>query len=353
MINVEDLLKPVSDDKPCGEDFTYHPSFQNLETIARGKPETQFSPAEEPDWKEVRDSSIEVLGQSKHLSAAIILTVSLLELGGLDGLRDGVAVVRGLTEKYWPDVYPKLDPDDNNDPTERLNILNNLSSSGEPLRFLSHLRKLVLCASPSLGRITVQQIIVAKEKAGKPEPEGEEKKEGAGPDIKQIEAAFRDIGPESAAATLALLNDTIEQVQGLENFVDTTLGVGQGANFEALNKLLAEMKNVVAPFAVGDAPAADTTEQGQDAGAGGEGTRARQRGGGQAVSGTIQSREDVVKAMRLICDYYKDNEPSSPVPLILQRAERLVTMDFMAIMSDLTPDAISQLRVITGAKPEE
>jgi type VI secretion system protein ImpA len=222
------------------------------------------------------------------------------------------------------------------------------------LRFLSHLRKLILCESPALGRITVQQIIVAKEKAGKPEPEGEEKKEGAGPDIKQIEAAFRDIGPESAAATLALLNATIEQVQGLENFVDTTLGVGQGANFEALNKLLAEMKNVVEPFAVGDAPAGEAADQGQDAGgAGGEGTKARQRGGGQAVSGTIQSREDVVKAMRLICDYYKDNEPSSPVPLILQRAERLVTMDFMAIMSDLTPDAISQLRVITGAKPEE
>src|SRR5215204_1720163 len=117
MINVDDVLKPVADDKPCGEDFSYHPTFQNLETISRGKAETQFSPAEEPPWKDVRDAAIEVLGQSKHLTAGVILTVSLMKIDGLEGFRDGLAVVRGLTERYWPDVYPRLDPEDNNDPT--------------------------------------------------------------------------------------------------------------------------------------------------------------------------------------------------------------------------------------------
>lgn len=84
MINVDELLKPVADDKPCGEDFSYHPSFQNLETLSRGKPETQFSQAEDPDWKEVRDAALEVLGQSKHLMAGVILTVSLTKIGGLE-----------------------------------------------------------------------------------------------------------------------------------------------------------------------------------------------------------------------------------------------------------------------------
>jgi type VI secretion system protein ImpA len=61
----------------------------------------------------------------------------------------------------------------------------------------------------------------------------------------------------------------------------------------------------------------------------------------------------VIKALGLICDFYRQNEPSSPVPLILQRGLRLVDKDFMAIMSDLTPDALKQLQVITGAKPEK
>jgi type VI secretion system protein ImpA len=51
-------------------------------------------------------------------------------------------------------------------------------------------------------------------------------------------------------------------------------------------------------------------------------------------------------------DYYPENEPSSPVPLFHQRAQRLVDKDFMAIIFDLTPHAVSRLQVITG-KPKE
>ncbi len=41
------------------------------------------------------------------------------------------------------------------------------------------------------------------------------------------------------------------------------------------------------------------------------------------------------------------------MPLLLKRAARLAEMDFMQIMQDLSPDAISQIRVVTGEKEEE
>jgi type VI secretion system protein ImpA len=351
MINVDDLLKPVAGDKPCGEDFTYHPSFQNLETIARGKPETQFSAAEEPQWKEVRDAAVEVLGQSKHLTAAVILAVSLLKIDGTEGLRDGLAVLRGIVEKYWADLYPKLDPEDNNDPTERLNVLNNLSSAGEPYRFTAHVRQLVACNAPSLGRITLQQILTAKEKATKAAAAAGEKKDGE-LDLNQIQAAFRDAGPDAAQASLRLIDETIGHVQGIENFLDSTLGAGRGVNFESLGKLLEEFKHVVEPHAAShEAAASAPGGQGAEAGGGAAGRTAVTAGPG--MSGSIQSRADVIKALDLICDYYRQNEPSSPVPLILQRAQRLVDKDFMTIMTDLNPDALSQLQVITGTKPKE
>jgi type VI secretion system protein ImpA len=349
MINVDDLLKPVADDKPCGEDFTYHPSFQNLETLSRGKPETQFSQAEEPDWKEVRDAALEVLGQSKHLTAGVILTVSLVKIGGLEGLRDGLATIRGMAEKYWNDVYPKLDPDDNNDPTERLNILNNLSSGGEPYRFISHVKQIVLCESPAMGRITLQQVISAKDKTAK--PEGAKEGGGSQPDLNQIQAAFRDAGPDAAKATFSLVTEAVGHAQGLEGFLDSTIGAGRGVNFESLDKLLNEMKSAVEPYAVDGEGTVDAAAG--DGGEAGNATGGRPAGrGGPGMSGTIQSRADVIKTLDLICDYYRDNEPSSPVPLIIQRAQRLVDKDFMTIMSDLTPDALSQLQVITG-KPKE
>lgn len=350
MINVDDLLKPVADDKPCGEDFTYHPSFQNLETLSRGKPETQFSQAEDPDWKEVRDAALEVLGQSKHLTAGVILTVSLTKIGGLEGLRDGLATIRGMTEKYWSDLYPKLDPDDNNDPTERLNILNNLSSGGEPYKFTSHVKQIVMCESPAMGRITLGQIIAAKEKSTA-KSDDEKPKGDSGPDLNQIQAAFRDAGPDAARVTLTLVTESIGHAQGIEGFLDSTIGAGRGVNYESLDKLLEEMKRAVEPYAADGAAAAEGTAGAAGAVVSG-GTIERSSRSGPGVSGTIQSRADVLKALDLICDFYRNNEPSSPVPLIIQRAQRLIDKDFMEILTDLTPDAVSQLQVITG-KPKE
>jgi type VI secretion system protein ImpA len=349
MINVDDLLKPIADGKPAGEDFAYHPSFQKMEELARGKPETQFGPGEEPEWKEVRDAAMEVLQQSKHLSAGVTLTIALLKLGGVEGLRDGVAVVRGLTEKYWADLYPSLDPEDNNDPTQRLNILGNLSSG----KFVTYLKQIVLCNSTGMGRITLEQVQTAKAQGDKGAPAGGTGGAASGPDLNQIQAAFLDAGPAAAAATLAFINESIGHAQGIEKFLDSTLGAGRGVSFESLNKLLAEMKQVVAPHATGGAPVGDAPGEAADSGpadSGGSVSAPRLQSG---ISGSVQTRAHVVKALDLVCAYYRTNEPSSPVPLILQRAQRLVEMDFMAIMTDLNPDALSRLEVITGTKSEK
>ena len=56
MIVAEELLKPISEEAPCGEDLSEDASLQELETLARGKPETQFSAAEPPDWKQFQFS---------------------------------------------------------------------------------------------------------------------------------------------------------------------------------------------------------------------------------------------------------------------------------------------------------
>ena len=56
MIEVEQLLKPVSVEEPCGKNLSYDPGFLALEGLIAGKPETQFSAAEEPDCKAVRDA---------------------------------------------------------------------------------------------------------------------------------------------------------------------------------------------------------------------------------------------------------------------------------------------------------
>jgi type VI secretion system protein ImpA len=60
----------------------------------------------------------------------------------------------------------------------------------------------------------------------------------------------------------------------------------------------------------------------------------------------------VVQAIDRICQYYSRKEPSSPVPLLLRRAQRLVDKDFMAIIEDIAVDALPQVRSVTGQKVE-
>src|SRR3954470_10206790 len=128
----EKLLQPVSSDQPCGPDLSNNAEFDNLRTILKGKPEIEVGslkkPAEPPDWGELKDRSLEFLGKSKHLEVAVMLCAGGLKISGFSGFVDWLQLVRGLLENFWSTVYPVLDPDIDNDPGQRLNILGALTA---------------------------------------------------------------------------------------------------------------------------------------------------------------------------------------------------------------------------------
>ena len=338
MISVEDLAKPISAEAPCGADLAYDPAFQQLETLVRGKPETQFSAAEDPDWKELRDLAVAFHSRSKHLTATVILALSLLKTEGFAGLRDGLALVHRILADNWDAAYPRLDPEDNNDPTERINILGNLVSSGEPYRFIPRLQETVIAQSPSLGRVKLQDILTAKQPLaapaeGKPAPLNES----------QIQGIFKDSNVDALKAVHEAVVQCVENVKAIDAFLSGKVGT-RGVNFDELTKSLKQVQGCVAPF-IGAPPVEG--EAGGDAAAGGLAKAA------VSVPGAINSREDVVRALERICDFYRLNEPSSPVPLILYRAQRMAKMNFMEIVNELTPDAVTTVKVVTGPQPGE
>jgi type VI secretion system protein ImpA len=59
-----------------------------------------------------------------------------------------------------------------------------------------------------------------------------------------------------------------------------------------------------------------------------------------------------MKALDRICDFYAKSEPSSPVPLLLKRAQRMAGMNFLEIINDMTPEALPQVNLVAGIKPE-
>lgn len=68
----------------------------------------------------------------------------------------------------------------------------------------------------------------------------------------------------------------------------------------------------------------------------------------QSLSGQITSNEDIHKALDMIIVYYEQNEPSSPVPLLLKRAKRLVGRSFVDIIRNISPDAMTQVQMVSG-----
>jgi len=342
MIVAEELLKPITEEVPCGEDLSYDASLQELEIMARGKEETQFSAAEPPNWKKLQSRCLELFGRSKDLRIAMMLAVTSLELDGLSGFRESLFLVKGLIERYWPTFHPQLDPADNHDPLQRMNIVASLATPigtfGDPLRILERLRAVPLCNSLQMGRFNLADILRAETGAAP---------QGAKPAVTmaQIESGFRDSKPEELDETIRLLNECMTLVQGIDESITNSVGAANAPDLTPLSAELGAMRSRVAPYVKTEV--ADASDPAPIAG--------NHRDAGQpgfSTDGEIRSREEVVKLLQKICRYYDRTEPSSPVPLMLKRAARLAGMDFMQIIQDLSPEAITQIRTITGEKEE-
>lgn len=330
MLAPEELLDPISPQTPCGQDLTYDASFQRLETELRGKPETQFSAAEEPVWPTVYNHAVELFQRSKDLRVGVILTLAALQVDGLPGFRQGLAVIHGLVDRYWETVYPLLDKEENNDPLERINVLSSLvtpmGSFEDPLRFLERLRKAPLCRSSRLGSFNLAQI------SGDTPGEGQ-----TPPTVAQVQGAFRDTDPALLGSIRTAVTESIQAVKAIADTVERHVGSGFGIDWAPLLAILSQIEKTCAPFG---------------------GTPPVQEIGTEAVamandlnlipSGTIRSREDVVQMLDKICEFYQRTEPSSPLPMLLRRAQRLAGKDFVEIVRDLSPDALNALKIIAG-----
>ena len=69
-------------------------------------------------------------------------------------------------------------------------------------------------------------------------------------------------------------------------------------------------------------------------------------------TGDIATRDDVLRSLDKILAYYTRHEPSSPLPVLLNRAKNLVHADFAAIVRNLIPDGMSQFENLRGPDSE-
>jgi type VI secretion system protein ImpA len=346
-LDMDNWLGEVTADQPVGPNLEFDADFGALERAAQGKPEQQYGetiiPAEDPDWKAVDALAAGLLERTRDLRVLTHLAVARLHLSGLPAFAAITAVIRQLLEARWESVHPQLDPEDDNDPTLRANALLRLA---EPVRVLRVLRDLPLATSARAGRVSWRDIMIAN---GTLEAEeGRAKLNEA-----SIRAAFAETDPVRVAVLREAVATAVTDAAAIPAAFDSQAGPASGPDFSELLKLLRELQRFIDRYAAVAQPEPGEVTDMTEATAPDAAVRGATGAGTSAASlGPVTTRADAVRLLELVRDYYERYEPSSPLPLLIDRARRLADKDFMDILRDLAPDGLSQAQMIAGAQNE-
>lgn len=339
------------DDEPSGENLEYDPAFISLELAAQSSAEQQFgdsfTPASGPDHKEVLEHARDVLQRSHDIRAVVFLAGSVLATEGLRGFADCTGFLRWMVEEHWATCHPQLDADDDDDPTMRVNAVVALA---DPDNVLRAIRQAQLTESRAFGRFSLRDILIAE---GEITPPSDME---SPPDASTVAAAFQDTSADWLAGLMAAVDAAHADVRAVSAVFDDKVP-GRGPDLDPLIRILRQIRDKFTSFGVqGDTESGAAEGAGElsdmPAGAGApvgvSATGARP----SAAPGAINSPQDVRNALDRIIAYYQRAEPSSPLPLLLLRAKRLVGADFMAIIKDMAPGGRDSVYMIGGIQEE-
>jgi len=117
-MEMDALLRPVSEDQPAGEDLRYENSYDLIRearreddaSLPQGVWERELKKA---DWEKVRDLCQGVIeSRSKDLQVAVWLMEALFHLNGFYGIREGLRIILTLGRTFWDDLYPLIENGD-------------------------------------------------------------------------------------------------------------------------------------------------------------------------------------------------------------------------------------------------
>jgi len=351
-IEIQSYLTDIEPDNICGDDLEYDAEFIALEQEVQGKEEQTMGDsvieAEPPNWREVIKQSEKLLGRTRDLRIFVHYLRALTATQGILGLADGMCLLRSAAETHWDNIHPQLDPDDDNDPTERINVLMALCNFDV---YLSNLYKFPLVDSIALGKFNLRDIQLAN---GHTVATASEEEKGL-PQLAAIEGAFQNCPEEQLRESVKAIGDTLENLDQLEIFITEQVGINSAPTFSELRQVLKEINNILTEKS--EKRGLNTSKESNNS-LGVEEAAEQQ----QAVvdsSGkvfgppSVNNNEDVINSLHLICEYYKNNEPSSPIPLLVERVSRLVGKSFMEVMQDLAPNGVEQIEFLSGTNNED
>src|SRR5579863_9353460 len=149
---IESLIEPVSEAAPCGVDL------EDTQLLARFDGYRLFGSdialPKATDWREIRDTSLEALAQSRDLRLLAHLAAAVIRIEGLVAFCRVAAVANRWLSDHWDVVFPRVDED----ALLRKNALNCLA---DRMAIVDALRRAPIMAHRQLGAFCLRDLELA------------------------------------------------------------------------------------------------------------------------------------------------------------------------------------------------
>lgn len=348
---INNWCKPLSEESPSGLNLEYDPRFQELLRAAEGTREQQYGKtlvaAKPPEWNHLTQLASELADETHDLRVGVLLVEGAANSDGLSGFADTLELLRSWVCDHWETVHPQLDPDDGHDAFPRINALARLC---EEERLSTYLLNMPLAEVPPHTVVTLADVEISKghrtgiTNVGDPLTAPE------------IEAAFLSLSLGELRQTYSVCDRAAQAVQKITTFLDEQVGMGAW-NSKPLTERIGACTETIRDqlrnrLSVADSVVAQVTGATQPASLDDPATGWASDLVDRSVLSLnkihVESRDQAGVVLEAVIRYFETTEPSSPVPLMLKRAKRLINQDFVEIIRDLAPEGLNQAQSLTG-----
>jgi type VI secretion system protein ImpA len=326
------LLEAISAEHPCGEsleDTQLLASFDGYGLFGRSAPLSG-----EIDWRDIRDRSLEAMQKSKDFRLLTHLASAVVRTDGFAEFVQTLTVGARWLDSWVETVFPLVDEDG----ILRRSALNGFA---DRMAVVDGVRRAPILVHRQLGSVSMRDIEIV---TGHLIPaEGETGAVSA----EQLEGLFVATSVEELRALHDQLNEAVTSLKSMETAVSLRSGVQAAPDFTTLAVPLARtLKRVTDHLATRPDAAAEAT------------AGATAAGGAEAATdvvavGTVRNRQDATRALDAVAAFFRTNEPSSPIPLLIERAKRLVAKDFLEVLAELAPEALGPAKAASGVRDSD
>jgi type VI secretion system protein ImpA len=361
VIDFEALISSIPGDNPAGENLQYsglHDEIREArradEDLEQGDWKRELKVA---DWSEVASLSTDALvAKTKDLQICAWLLEALVKLHGFVGLRDGLRLMRELHEQFWENLYPEADDDDLDARANALAWMDRQAATAIkelPITSTSTGSNFSFVQYEDAKRVEIPEDLSALDEDQRERVEALKVTIAAegkltGEDWVKAKRSTRRVFFEE---TEALLADCWTEYQSLDRVMDEKFArqtPGLGDLKQALDAIRSLIGNVVKEKRISE-PYPHELEESTAIATGDE------DGGGDGHSvpgGSVRARQDALRRLGQVADYFRINEPHSPVSYLVQRAIKWGQMPLDMWLDDVIKDGgvLGQLRETLGLK---